>query len=61
MTQKVAMVTGATRGIGRVVASELARRGFRVVVTGRTLREGEGNLGTADKPEWVPGSINSGP
>lgn len=59
MTQKVAMVTGATRGIGRVVALELARRGFRVVVTGRTVREGEGNLGTADKPEWVPGSIEA--
>jgi len=59
MTQKVALVTGATRGIGRVVSLELARRGFRVVVTGRTLREGEGNAGSADKPEWVPGSIEA--
>src|SRR6185312_12069524 len=45
--------------IGRVVSLELARRGFRVVVTGRTLREGEGNAGSADKPEWVPGSIEA--
>ena len=59
MTKQVALVTGATRGIGRVAALELARRGFAVVVTGRTLREGQGNAGSAEKPEPVPGSIES--
>jgi dehydrogenase/reductase SDR family protein 1 len=34
---KVAVVTGATRGVGRGVASELARCGARVFVTGRTV------------------------
>lgn len=59
MTRPTALVTGATRGIGRVIALDLAKRGFAVVVTGRTLREGEGNLGTAQRPEFVPGSIES--
>lgn len=31
-TQKVAIITGASRGIGRVVAVKLAREGFAVVV-----------------------------
>jgi len=34
---KVAFVTGASRGIGRACAIELARRGFAVVVTARTV------------------------
>jgi NAD(P)-dependent dehydrogenase (short-subunit alcohol dehydrogenase family) len=37
LTQKVALVTGASRGLGRACAVELARAGFRVAVTARTL------------------------
>lgn len=33
---KVAVVTGSTRGIGRVTAIELAKRGATVVISGRT-------------------------
>ncbi|MGD0392025.1 MAG: SDR family NAD(P)-dependent oxidoreductase [Acidimicrobiales bacterium] len=39
---KRAMVTGATRGIGKATAVALARSGWDVALTGRTLREGEG-------------------
>jgi NAD(P)-dependent dehydrogenase (short-subunit alcohol dehydrogenase family) len=37
---KVALVTGASRGIGRAIAVELGRAGAEVYVTGRTRRGG---------------------
>ncbi len=39
---RVALVTGASRGIGRCAAVALARRGFDVVITARTMHEGDG-------------------
>ena len=49
--RRVAFVTGASRGIGRATAIELAGLGFDVVVAARTLVEGQ----TADgRP--LPGS-----
>ncbi|MCK9523761.1 MAG: SDR family oxidoreductase [Proteobacteria bacterium] len=36
LEQKWALVTGATRGIGKVIAEELGRRGCNVIVHGRT-------------------------
>ena len=47
---KTAVVTGATRGIGRATAIALARRGYDVLVTGRTQHEGDTAL---------PGSLDS--
>jgi NAD(P)-dependent dehydrogenase (short-subunit alcohol dehydrogenase family) len=38
LTGRVAVVAGATRGIGKGIAVELAAAGAHVVVTGRTLR-----------------------
>ncbi len=37
MNGKVVLVTGATNGIGKVTALELAKKGARVVITGRNL------------------------
>jgi NAD(P)-dependent dehydrogenase (short-subunit alcohol dehydrogenase family) len=56
-TPPVALVTGATRGIGRGVALALGRLGHTVVITGRTLAEG-----TAVNPATghaLPGSLRT--
>jgi len=42
----VAVVTGGTFGVGRGIASELARHGARVFVTGRSVQDGSPNDGS---------------
>jgi NAD(P)-dependent dehydrogenase (short-subunit alcohol dehydrogenase family) len=41
MKERVALVTGASRGIGKACAQYLARAGFDVAITARTVHEGE--------------------
>ena len=48
--RRTALVTGSTRGIGRATAIALARRGYDVAITGRTVKEGDASL---------PGSLES--
>jgi NAD(P)-dependent dehydrogenase (short-subunit alcohol dehydrogenase family) len=61
---RVALVTGASRGIGRCAAVALARRGFDVVITARTVREGDGRAHASSvlvdsEPIPIAGSLES--
>lgn len=52
---KVALVTGASRGIGKGVALGLGREGARVFVAARSLARGKGTTAPDGKP--LPGSL----
>lgn len=54
----VALVTGASRGIGKAAAIHLAKRGFDVAVSARTLKDGEGRVDT-DPSVQVPGGLDT--
>jgi NAD(P)-dependent dehydrogenase (short-subunit alcohol dehydrogenase family) len=60
---KVALVTGASRGIGKVVAQHLARAGFDVALGARTVHEGEGREHSStvklSNTKPLPGSLDS--
>ena len=58
MKQKTAFVTGASRGIGAESAVALARSGYDVVITARTLVEGEPH-DRVGKVIALPGSLEA--
>ena len=58
LSDRVAIVTGASRGIGLSIAAELVRRGARVCITARkpeALAEAAAGLGGPDVAIAVPG------
>jgi NAD(P)-dependent dehydrogenase (short-subunit alcohol dehydrogenase family) len=57
VTRRRALVTGASRGIGRATAVALARAGLDVAVAARTRSEGEGRNETTGGA--LPGSVES--
>lgn len=46
LTGKVAIITGASRGIGRQAAIDFARRGVKVVITARTVNDDPNVIGS---------------
>ena len=58
MTDKVAFITGASRGIGAETAVALAKTGFKVAITARTLSEGESH-DHVGKVAPLPGSLDA--
>ena len=59
MTERVALVTGASRGIGKATAIALARSGLDVAITARTVHEGEGIDDSDTAGRTVPGSLDT--
>lgn len=55
---RTALVTGASRGIGRATAIALAEAGFDVAITARTVHDGDATAHTADG-KVLPGSLAS--
>jgi NAD(P)-dependent dehydrogenase (short-subunit alcohol dehydrogenase family) len=62
MQRKVAFVTGASRGIGKACAVALARVGYDIAITARTVTEGEGrehsSTLTQSDTSPLPGSLS---
>ncbi len=57
-TKKVALVTGATSGIGLVVAQTLASDGFFVVLTGRSQARGDQAVASiGDNAVFIPADL----
>ena len=63
MSERVAFVTGASRGIGKATAVALAEAGFDVAIMARTLEEGEAREHSstvkASDTSPLPGSLSS--
>ena len=59
MSAPTALVTGASRGIGRATAIALAENGYDVAITARTVKEGDPTARTADPSIVLPGSLES--
>ena len=58
MPEKVAFITGASRGIGAESAVALAKCGYRVAITARTLASGESH-DYVGREQPMPGSLES--
>ena len=56
---RVAFVTGASRGIGKQSAIALARAGLDVVITARTVHEGDGVDDSDGQGRRLPGSLDA--
>jgi len=56
--RRVAVVTGANRGIGLEVARELAKKGYEVVLTGRSLKKAQGAAASVGDEGVTPAQLD---
>lgn len=54
---RTALVTGASRGIGKGIAIALARAGYDVAITARTVNEGDASSIAPETGDSLPGSL----
>ncbi|MCU1398524.1 MAG: putative short chain dehydrogenase/reductase [Acidimicrobiales bacterium] len=54
---RTALVTGASRGVGKGIAIALARNGYRVAITARTVHEGDPSSLAPENGLVLPGSL----
>jgi NAD(P)-dependent dehydrogenase (short-subunit alcohol dehydrogenase family) len=57
LVRRTALVTGASRGIGKGVAVALARAGYNVAITARTVNEGDPTSIAPETGKPLPGSL----
>mmetsp|Transcript_20331 Transcript_20331/g.44094 ORF Transcript_20331/g.44094 Transcript_20331/m.44094 type:complete len:173 (+) Transcript_20331:394-912(+) len=57
MGRKVALCTGASRGIGRETAIELAKNGYDIAISARTIANGDQTANVNGKKVSLPGSL----
>ena len=56
--RRTALVTGASRGIGKATAIALASRGFDVAITARTIHPGDPTSVSPETGQSLPGSLD---
>ena len=58
MSQEIALVTGANRGLGKEVSRQLAEQGYDVLLTARSLAKAQAAVADLGHPNLYPAQLN---